>query len=354
MNTLNTINPHYHMPHRAPVPAPFPAYPITHMPRRMLPTGDCGFVVYCADPLPPFVFNAAQSVRCQCRSYWPNPHTPDLCACGHHACYHSNTQQQSTTTVPPAPTPAPPAPSSPSSVLTMGAVANLMKRISRLEQELEAQRERELKRESQSRSRSGPEMKEVVCGLRGIDEKVDELLERMDEAEERLSGTERIGVEFEGRLNELEVRADEIEDDVTGLVRQDEEDEEDEERERLEKKETRRNMEIDAESESDSESETGRNAAVKVEPVTATSTGGRIAEKIAEKIVDTKAAAAATTAAKGAAITTACIILAQPPFNKTFSLKRRSSDSNLLLVEHSSHPAAKRIRCQSSGGSISA
>lgn len=80
----------------------------------------------------------------------------------------------------------------------MGAVANLMKRISRLEQELEAQRERELKRESQSRPQSGPEMKEIVCGLRGIDEKVDELLERMDEAEERLSGTERIGVEFEG------------------------------------------------------------------------------------------------------------------------------------------------------------
>ncbi|KAI5847801.1 hypothetical protein DFP73DRAFT_355116 [Morchella snyderi] len=351
MNTLNTNIPHYHMPPRAPMPAPFPTYPITHMPRRMLPTGDCGFVVYCADPLPPFVFNAAQSVRCQCRSYWPNPHTPDLCACGHHACYHSNMPQQSTTSTPPAPTPAPPAPSSPSSVLTMGAVANLMKRVSRLEQELEVQRELEMKRGSRSRPQSELEMKEVVCGLRGIDEKVDELLERVDEAEERLSGAERIGVEFEGRLNELEVRADEIEDDFTGLVRQDEEDEEEEERERL-KKETMKNMEIEAELESESgsesESETGRNAAVKVEPVTATATG----EIMAGGVVDTKAAAAAT-AAKGAAITSACIILAQPPFNKTFSLKRRSSDSNLLLVEHSSQPAAKRIRCQSSGGSIS-
>ena len=54
--------------------APAPA-PVTFT-SRPLPSGDCGFDAYGAP--------------CRCRSFWPSPQTPVLCACGHHACYHAH------------------------------------------------------------------------------------------------------------------------------------------------------------------------------------------------------------------------------------------------------------------------
>jgi len=175
------------------------------VPPRKLPMGDCGFIAH-TDPLVPVVYSTTQSSRCNCRNYWPSPHSADTCACGHHACYHS-----AETTM--APATAAVVPSTPSTFLTIGAYAGMMARIARLEERLEAQ---ELERRNQIAA-DRMNMERLMGGLRELDEKMIDLAERIEEAEERLFGDEGHGVALEARLLDLEGRTEELEEDIEAI-----------------------------------------------------------------------------------------------------------------------------------------
>ncbi|RPA99704.1 hypothetical protein L873DRAFT_874021 [Choiromyces venosus 120613-1] len=172
------------------------------VPPRKLPMGDCGFIAT-IDPLVPVIYSNSQSSRCNCRNYWPNLHSAEMCACGHHACYHS-----AETTM--APATAPIMPSTPSTFLTIGAYASMMTRIARLEERLEAH---ELERRNQIAA-DKLNMERLLGGLRELDERMIDLAERIEEAEERLFGDEGHGVALEARLHDLEGRTEELEEDI--------------------------------------------------------------------------------------------------------------------------------------------
>lgn len=180
---------------------------------RKLPKGDCGFMTY-TDPssaVPGDCSDAQQtsssSSQCSCRGFWldSNSHTAaaGICACGHHACYHSAE-------------PSPPlavVPSSPSTFLTIGAYVSMMSRMARLEERLEAH---EIERRNQlACDKMKVEM--LLGGLRELDAMVVDLTERLEEAEERLFGGEGHGVDLEARLHDLEGRTEELEEDIEAI-----------------------------------------------------------------------------------------------------------------------------------------
>lgn len=175
------------------------------VPPRKLPMGDCGFVA-CTDPLAPAVYSSSRDSRCNCRNYWPSPHSAEMCACGHHACYHS-----AETTM--APATAAVVPSTPSTFLTIGAYASMMARIARLEERFEAH---ELERRNQVAA-DKINLERLIGGLRELDERMIDLAERMEEAEERLFGDEGHGVALEARLHDLEGRTEELEEDIEAI-----------------------------------------------------------------------------------------------------------------------------------------
>lgn len=198
-----------------------------------------------------------------------------------------------------------------------------MNRISRLEQELDAQN---AKKRIETTAYQ-PELKEMMKGLRGLDSKVVELSERVEEAEERLFGTERLGMEIEGRLNELEVKSEELEEEIDALKDGFDEDDNEEEETHRAKQEEKNHRQEPKELESrvveildePTEQPAPRTKTVKTEPL-------EVEHQDDNKINTTT--------------TIATVILAQPPFLKTFSLKRRLSDSN-LLEDRQPHPAKK-------------
>jgi len=171
------------------------------VPPRKLPMGDCGFVAH-TDPLVPAHSNSRDS-RCNCRNYWPSPLSAEICACGHHACYHSAGATM-------APATAAVVPSTPSTFLTIGAYAGMMARIARLEERFEAH---ELERRNQIAA-DRVNIERLMGGLRELDERMIDLAERMEEAEERLFGDEGHGVALEARLHDLEGRTEELEEDI--------------------------------------------------------------------------------------------------------------------------------------------
>ncbi|KAI5804453.1 hypothetical protein EDC01DRAFT_420511 [Geopyxis carbonaria] len=69
----------YHVVPQYPPPA------VSYM-TRTLPVGDCGFQWSSSTKDVP-------SSACACKSFWPRPTSPLFCACGHHACYHSEKPQ---------------------------------------------------------------------------------------------------------------------------------------------------------------------------------------------------------------------------------------------------------------------
>lgn len=156
-----------------------------------------------------------------------------------------------------------------------------------------------------------PELKGMMNGLRGLDDKITELIERMEEAEDRLFGAERQGMEVDSRLNDLEVKSEELEEELDALKDGfDEEDEEDEvcrakEEENLESKPKALESRVEVLSEP------------KKQPPPAS-------KPIKTEVVNQD------DSVHNAIATTTTVILTQPPFPKTFSLKRRLSDSDLL------------------------
>lgn len=198
-----------------------------------------------------------------------------------------------------------------------------MNRVSRLEQELDAQN---AKRKNEITAYQS-ELKGVVNGLRGLDDKVAELVERMEEAEERLFGTERLGVEFEVRLNDLEVKSEEHEEELDALKDgyDDYDDDGGDEEPRRTKQEENHEPEP-----KELESRVVENTDEPKEPTTSKPVK---AEPPEGKHQDGKENETTTT------ITT--VIVAQPPFLKAYTLKRRLSESCLEL-----HPT-KKTRNQS-------
>lgn len=176
-----------------------------------------------------------------------------------------------------------------------------------MEQEQEAQN---AKKKNKITSHQ-PELKGMMNGLRGLDHKVTELIERMEEAEDRLFGTERQGMEVDSRLNDLEVKSEELEEELDALKDGfDEEDEEDEVR-RAKEEENRKSKLGALESRVETPTEP------KEQPPPAS-------KPIKTEVVNQDGSV------HSAVTTTTTVILAQPPFPKTFSLKRRLSDSDLL------------------------
>lgn len=194
-----------------------------------------------------------------------------------------------------------------------------MNRISRLEQEQDAQNAKKKKHETTAHQ---PELKGMMNGLRSLDHKMSELVERMEEAEERLFGAERQGMEVDSRLNELEVKSEELEEELDVLKDTfDEEDEEDEIR-RAKQEENRMSglkrlesrAEVPIEPPKEQPSSTPKQ--IKTEPPEVVNQDGS----------DTN--------------TSTTVVLAQPPFLKTFSLKRRLSDSD-LPEDRQPHPTER-------------
>lgn len=172
-----------------------------------------------------------------------------------------------------------------------------------------------------------PEIKGMMNGLRELDNKVNELVERMEEAEERLFGIERLGMEVDGRLNDLEVKTEELEEEVDALKDGFDDEDEEDELYRTKQEESHRPEPKELESrvveilDEPKEQPTPNSKSVKIEP---------------PEVSDEKNN---TTTSSTTTITT--VILAQPPFLKTFSLKRRLSDSS-LLESTQQHPGKKQ------------
>lgn len=193
-----------------------------------------------------------------------------------------------------------------------------MNRISRLEQEHDAQNAKKKKKHETSAHQ--PELKGMMSGLRSLDHKMAELVERMEEAEERLFGTERQGMEIDCRLNELELKSEELEEEL-GVLKDgfDEEDEEDEVR-RAKEEENRMSGLKQLESRPEIPTEPNEQP-----PSASKQIGTGLIEVVNQDDRST---------------TTTAVILAQPPFLKTFSLKRRLSDSD-LLGDRQPHPTER-------------
>lgn len=186
-----------------------------------------------------------------------------------------------------------------------------------MEQEQDAQNAKKKEKKNEITAHE-PELKGMMNGLRGLDHKVTELIERMEEAEERLFETERQGMEVDSRLNDLEVKAEELEEELDALKDGfDEEDEEDEVRRAKQQEENHKSKPEELESRVTVPNESK-------EPPPAPKT-------IKTEMVNQDDIVNST-------ITT--IILAQPPFPKTFSLKRRLSDSD-LLEDRQPHPTER-------------
>lgn len=193
-----------------------------------------------------------------------------------------------------------------------------MNRISRLEQERDAQNDKKKKKHETSAHQ--PELEGMMNGLRSLDHKMAELVERMEEAEERLFGTERQGMEIDCRLNELELKSEELEEEL-GVLKDgfDEEDEEDEVR-RAKEEENRMSELKQLESQPEIPTEPNEQP-----PSASKQIGTGLIEVVNQDDRST---------------TTTAVILAQPPFLKTFSLKRRLSDSD-LLGDRQPHPTER-------------
>ncbi|PWW73415.1 hypothetical protein C7212DRAFT_366210 [Tuber magnatum] len=89
----------------------------------------------------------------------------------------------------------------------------MMARIARLEERLEA---RELERRNQIAA-DKINIERLMSGLRELDERMADLGERIEEAEERLFGDEGHGVALEARLYDLEGRTEELEEDIEAI-----------------------------------------------------------------------------------------------------------------------------------------
>ncbi|PUU83374.1 hypothetical protein B9Z19DRAFT_1072924 [Tuber borchii] len=101
-------------------------------------------------------------------------------------------------------------PSTPSALLTIGAYASMMPRIARLDERFEAH---ELKRRNQIAA-DKINLERLMGGLRELDERMIDLAERMEEAEENLFGDEGHGVALEARLHDLEGTTEELKEDI--------------------------------------------------------------------------------------------------------------------------------------------
>lgn len=161
----------------------------------------------------------------------------------------------------------------------------------------------------------------MMNGLRSLDHKMSELVERMEEAEERLFGAERQGMEVDSRLNELEVKSEVLEEELDVLKDSlDEEDEEDEIRRA--KQEENRMPELKR---LESRAETP------IEPTEQPSSTSKQIKTEPPEVVNQDGSGTNTNTT---------VVLAQPPFLKTFSLKRRLSDSD-LLEDRQPHPTER-------------
>jgi hypothetical protein len=130
---------------------------------RPLPSGDCGFDAY--------------GSPCRCRSFWPSPQAVVLCACGHHACYHSHEKAPSY-----------------SSILT-AKIAALERNISDLTGFVES-----------VRTTSPPSRTQAM-----------DFDDRIMEVEDRLRGVEVLSLGLEHRLDDLETREDMMENELDAI-----------------------------------------------------------------------------------------------------------------------------------------
>lgn len=161
----------------------------------------------------------------------------------------------------------------------------------------------------------------MMNGLRSLDHKMSELVERMEEAEERLFGAETQGMDVESRLNELEVKSEELEEELDVLKDSfDEEDEEDEIR-RAKQEENRMPEPKRLES----------RAEIPIEPKEQPSPTSKQIKTEPPEVVNQD---------DSGTNTSTTVVLAQPPFLKTFSLKRRLSNSD-LLEDRQPHPTER-------------
>lgn len=193
-----------------------------------------------------------------------------------------------------------------------------MNRISRLEQEQDAQN---AKKKNEITAYQ-PELKGMMNGLRSLDDKMADLVERIEEAEERLFEAEGLGVEVDGRLNDLEVKSEELEEELEAL-KDDFDDFDDFDGVHRAKQEENHTPKP-------KESESRVHILNKEEPPSTSKSIKAESPEMANR--DDNSTNTTTT------ITT--VILAQSPFLKAFSLKRRLSESN-LLEDRQLHPTER-------------
>ncbi|KAL7271304.1 hypothetical protein RUND412_005948 [Rhizina undulata] len=183
------------------------AYPVLVVPRR-LPAGDCSFVLVSDRAM--FDHTAAPT-SCGCRTFWSNPHNGELCACGHHACFHS-----------PDPTPSPAANAAAAincstGSTTYAAYVSLSQRLAKLESQLASGRlpgHECVQAEAYQGSFRGE-----ILGV--LDDKIEQLLERMEEAEERLLGAEQNDQELIGRIEDVDRTMLELQEELEAVQEDD-------------------------------------------------------------------------------------------------------------------------------------